>query len=372
MMKTVVLGVCGSIAAVRAFDVVRLLRMKGFNIQVLMSKGAEGIITKDAMEWASGNPVITKITGKVEHVKFFGKKGIGDLMLIAPATANTISKIAMAIDDTPITTFATIAIGSKKPVLIAPAMHEPMYEHPIVQKNLELLEREKRIKIIEPLVEEEKAKIAPLEKIVLEVERALGKKKLEGKKVLVGNGATYSAIDPMRIITNLSSGKMGKALEHELFVNGASVSIIEGTEHKKFYSQIMKELSKGFDYFVLPAAINDFEAKKQNNKISSSEKINLELVPTKKLLEEVQKKFPNLKIIAFKAETNKSKKELEKIGKDFLAKNKIEMVVVNDIAKNPAGSDKSEMLIVSKRKTVLVNGAKEKIAQKISEEIGKI
>ncbi|MAG18229.1 MAG: bifunctional phosphopantothenoylcysteine decarboxylase/phosphopantothenate--cysteine ligase CoaBC [Candidatus Diapherotrites archaeon] len=363
-MKTIVLGICGSIAAIRAFDLVRVLRKKGFSVQVLMSKGAEGIITKDAMEWASGNSVITQITGKVEHVKFFGKKGKADLMIIAPATANTISKIAMAIDDTPITTFATIAIGSKKPVLIAPAMHEPMYEHPIVQKNLELLEKEKRIKIIEPLVEEEKAKLAPVEKIVLEVEKALGKKKLEGKKILLGNGATYSQIDPMRIITNLSSGKMGKALEHELLLNGATVSLVEGTEHEKFYSEIMKELPKA-DYFVLPAAINDFEAKEQKNKIPSSKKINLELVPAKKLLSEVREKFPELKIIAFKAETNKSKKELGKIGKEFLKKNKLQMVVVNDVSKNPTGSDKSEMLIVSREKTVFVKGTKEKIAGKI-------
>ncbi|MCR4335566.1 MAG: bifunctional phosphopantothenoylcysteine decarboxylase/phosphopantothenate--cysteine ligase CoaBC [archaeon] len=364
-MKTVVLGMCGSIACVRAFDLVRLLRKKGFNVQVLMSKGAEGIITKDSMEWASGNEVITKITGKVEHVKFFGKKGIGDLMLIAPATANTISKIAMAIDDTPITTFATIAIGSKKPVLICPAMHEPMYEHPIVQKNIELLEKEKRIRIIEPLVEEEKAKLASVEKIVLEVERALGKKKLEGKKALIGSGATYSKIDSMRIITNLSSGKMGKALEHEFLVNGAEVSLVEGTEHTKFYSQIIKKLYEGFDYFILPAAINDFEVRENRNKLSSGKKISLELTPTKKLLSEVRVKFPELKIIAFKAETNKTKKQLEKIGKDFLKKQKIEMVVVNDVSKNPAGSDESEMVIVSKGKTVFVNGAKEKIAEKI-------
>jgi len=366
-MRTIVLGVCGSIAAVRAFDLVRLLRKKGFAVHVLMSKGAQGIITKDAMEWASGNPVITKITGKVEHVKFFGKKAKADLLLIAPATANTISKIAMAIDDTPITTFATIAIGSKKPVLICPAMHEPMYEHPIVQKNLDLLAKEKRIRIIEPLIEEGKAKIALIEKIVLEVERALGKKKLEGKKVLVASGATYSKIDPMRIITNLSSGKMGKALASELYKNKASISLIEGTEQGKFYSQIIKELSRGFDYFFVPAAINDFEAKESKNKISSGKKMNLELTPAKKLLEEVRKKYPKLKIIAFKAETNKNKKELEKIGKEFLAKNKLELVVVNDIAKNPAGLDKSKMLIVSKKKTVYANGAKQKIAEKIVE-----
>ena len=109
--KTIVVAVCGSIAAVRSFDIVRLLRSRGAKVHVVMSSAAEGIITADAMQWASGNRVITKLTGKTEHVKFFGKKGKADLLLIAPATANTISKIAMGIDDSTITTFATIAIG---------------------------------------------------------------------------------------------------------------------------------------------------------------------------------------------------------------------------------------------------------------------
>ena len=200
----------------------------------------------------------------------------------------------------------------------------------------------------------------------------MGAKKLKGKKVLIGNGATYSQIDPMRIITNLSSGKTGREIAKNAIINGARVSVIEGTKDREFASSIMRELRTGYDYFILPAAINDFKTQESKNKIGSGEQLQLELTPTKKLLEEVRKQFPELKIIGFKAETNKTKKQLEKIGKEFLMKNKLEMVVVNDIAKNPPGKDSSEMLIISKKKTVSVKGSKEKIAEKIIGEISGI
>ena len=371
--KTIVVAICGSIAAVRSFDIVRQLRSNGARVHVVMSNAAEGIITADAMQWASGNKVITKLTGKTEHVKFFGKKGKADLLLIAPATANTISKIAMGIDDSAITTFATIAIGSKNPVLIAPAMHEPMYDHPIVQKNLDFLVDENYVSIIPPQVQDEKAKIAPTERIMLEVERALSKKLLEGKKILIANGATYSQIDPMRIVTNLSSGKTGLEIARQAYINGAEVVMLHGTEHGKFHSNILAELKEhNYDIFISPAAIGDFVAEPSREKISSAKELNLKLKPAKKLLEEVRSKHPKLKIVAFKAETNKNKNQLIKIGKEFLRKNKFDIVVANDVSKYPAGSDSSEMFIVSAKKATGVKGSKEMIVEKIVEEIAKL
>src|SRR3989344_4267688 len=370
--KTIVVAICGSIAAVRSFDIVRQLRSNGARVHVVMSDAAQGIITADAMQWASGNKVITKLTGKTEHVQFFGKKGEADLLLIAPATANTISKIAMGIDDSAITTFATIAIGSKKPVLIAPAMYEPMYDHPIVQKNLDFLVDENYVSIIPPQVQDEKAKIAPTERIMLEVERALSKKLLEGKKILIANGATYSQIDPMRIVTNLSSGKTGLEIARQAYINGAEVVMLHGTEHSKFHSNILAELKEhNYDIFISPAAIGDFVVERSREKISSAKELNLKLKPAKKLLEEVRSKLPKLKIVAFKAETNKNKNQLIKIAKDFLVKHKFDVVVANDVAKHPAGSDSSEMFIVSAKKVVAVKGSKEKIAGKIAEEVAK-
>ena len=372
MKKLIVLGLTGSIASIKSFDLCRLLRKSGFDVQVVMSRASLGIIPKATMEWASDREVITSISGKVEHVKLFGKGGKASLFLIAPATANTISKVAMGIDDTPITTCATTAIGSGVPVLIAPAMHEPMYDHPIVQKNIDFLEKEKRIEMISPLIEEDKAKMAPIEQIVLAVERAFSKKKLEGKKVLIANAATYSKIDPMRIITNLSSGKTGRQLQKQVYITGGLVKLIEGGEYNGFCKKTLSELKKGFDYFVVPAALNDFEPKQYWNKASSDKKLILELFPSEKLISIVRKKFPALKIVAFKAETNKTKKQLEQIGRAFLKKTNVQLVVVNDVSKYPAGSNLSEMGIVSKKKVVWIKGLKEKIAKKIVEEISKI
>ena len=132
--KTIVLGVTGSIAAVETVKLARELIRYGANVYAVMSDAACRIIHKDALHYATGNPVIANLTGRVEHVEFFGSKGIADLFLIAPATANTVSKIAAGIDDTPVTTFATTAIGEGKKVMLVPAMHESMYRHPQVLK----------------------------------------------------------------------------------------------------------------------------------------------------------------------------------------------------------------------------------------------
>ena len=124
--KTIVVAVTGSIAAVRAVDLIRDLIRRGAEVHCVMSRAAEQILHPYALEYASSNPVVREITGKVEHVQFCGVGGAADLLLVAPATANTIGKMACGIDDTPVTTFATTALGSGKPVAVVPARHEAM------------------------------------------------------------------------------------------------------------------------------------------------------------------------------------------------------------------------------------------------------
>lgn len=133
--KTIVLGITGSIAAVRCVELARELMRHGASVHAVMTKEAQKIIHPEAMRYATGNPVITEITGGVEHVEFCGMGGKAHLLLVAPCTANTIGKIAHGIDDTPVTTFATTAFGSDIPIMIVPAMHESMYNHPIVIEN---------------------------------------------------------------------------------------------------------------------------------------------------------------------------------------------------------------------------------------------
>jgi len=169
-MPNIVIGVCGSVAAVRIPELVRELKRKGFDVQCAMTEAAKGIIHPNVLEWASEKPVIEKLTGAVEHVMFCGIGGKADLLLICPATSNTISKIANGIDDTTVTTFAATALGCKKKVAIVPAMHESMYNNPFVKENIEKLKKAGVI-ILEPRVEENKAKLMDNEKIVAEVLR---------------------------------------------------------------------------------------------------------------------------------------------------------------------------------------------------------
>jgi phosphopantothenoylcysteine decarboxylase/phosphopantothenate--cysteine ligase len=156
--KKIVLGVTGSIAAVECVKLARDLARHGADVIPVMTDGAQRIIHPDALEFATGRRPIVQLTGAVEHVAFCGLvPGRADLYLVCPATANTISKIAYGIDDTPVTTFATTAIGSKIPVVIVPAMHGSMYEHKTFLENIEKLKKQ-GVLFIQPKLEENKAK----------------------------------------------------------------------------------------------------------------------------------------------------------------------------------------------------------------------
>ena len=168
----IVVGVCGSVAALRTPELVRELIRQGFDVECTMSEDAKGIIHPNVLHWASGKPVIIELTGAVEHVRLMGVGGEADLLLISPSTSNTISKIACGIDDTTVTTMAATALGAKKPVVIVPAMHISMYKNPFVKENMKKLKKA-GVVIVEPRIEENKAKIAEEKEIIAEVKKAL-------------------------------------------------------------------------------------------------------------------------------------------------------------------------------------------------------
>jgi phosphopantothenoylcysteine decarboxylase/phosphopantothenate--cysteine ligase len=160
--KKIVLCITGSVAAIKSPEIARELIRHGAQVFPVMTKMAQRIIHPDLMAWATGNSVVSELTGKIEHVELGCNT---DLILIAPATANTISKIVCGIDDTPVTSVISVAFGNKIPILIVPAMHESMYKHPILIQNIEKL-RSLKCEFIGPEIKEGKAKIAPVEKIV--------------------------------------------------------------------------------------------------------------------------------------------------------------------------------------------------------------
>lgn len=157
--KRIILAVCGSIAAIEAPKLARELMRHGADVTCVLSRSGQTIIRPWALECVTGKPTITEITGSCEHVQHCGDwEGRCDLLLISPATANTVSKIANGIDDSAVTTFATTALGSGTPIIIAPAMHGSMANNPFVQDNIEKLKKA-GVKFVEPKTEEGKSKL---------------------------------------------------------------------------------------------------------------------------------------------------------------------------------------------------------------------
>ncbi|HPT38365.1 MAG TPA: bifunctional phosphopantothenoylcysteine decarboxylase/phosphopantothenate--cysteine ligase CoaBC, partial [Methanothrix sp.] len=357
--KTIVIGVTGSIAAVRVVDLIRDLIRRGAEVHAVMSAAAEQILHPYALEYATAHPVIREITGKVEHVQFCGVGGQADLLLVAPATANTIGKMALGIDDTPVTTFATTALGSGKPVAVVPAMHEAMYRHPAVLKNLETL-RGMGVLLIDPRLEEGKAKIADNARIVLEIERLLGPRDLAGKRIIITSGSNAEAVDPIRILTNRASGKTGVAMALEARRRGADVTIIHrflqdipvrqvyAESNQEMLDALLAELKTGYDALISAAAVADYTLDKNAEKIKSGQELVLRLKPTRKIIKTVRDSYPDLKIVGFKAETGVCEEELVARAEKSMQGADLDLVVANDVSMGGMGTDDNRVLIISR------------------------
>ncbi|MFH1255798.1 MAG: bifunctional phosphopantothenoylcysteine decarboxylase/phosphopantothenate--cysteine ligase CoaBC [Candidatus Diapherotrites archaeon] len=386
--KKIVLALTGSVAVVRSFDLVKQLQAKGFEVEICASDGALELIGLKTLEHLIEGKVLTEASGKVEYLKLFGKKGSADLLLIAPATANTLGKIANGVSDSIVTLCAATALGSGKKILAAPAMHLDLWNNPVMQENLGKLKK-LDVQMIAPKIEEGKAKAAENERIVLEAEKILTEQALKGKKFLVTAGATVEELDPVRILTNKSSGKMGLEIAKELYRKGGEVKLIHNLvpalanplpaencyPFKSFAELENALLSNGAkaDALFHAAAVGDFEVKKSRGKISSTEKLALELQPRGKLVEAMRKKFPRMKIVGFKAETNLAGNALEKKCAEFLKRTGLQLCVGNDVAKNEMGGEENEVVIVSaKGKTARAKGRKGLVAQRIVAEFEKI
>ena len=382
--KKVVLGVTGSIAAVECMKLIRELVRHGADVIPVMTPAAQKIIHPDALEFASGRKPITQLTGAVEHVAFCGLvPDNADAYLICPATANTISKIAYGIDDTPVTTFATTAIGSKIPVIIVPAMHGSMYEHKKVLENIESLKKSGAI-FVYPKLEENKAKMPEIDEIVENVIRAAG---VNLEKVPLGvliiAGSTAEPIDDVRVLTNLSTGKMGIALARAAFEMGAYVELWYGygtapppkwicTKRFGTVSDLLKLAPecKGFDMILVCAAISDYTVERTKGKLSSENLPEIKLKRAPKVLEALRKENKYALLVPFKLESGVDEKELVKRAVKRLKETKSDMAVANTA--QAIGADRSTALLVERSgKFVKMNGTKDEIAEKIFDIIAK-
>ncbi len=382
--RMIVLCVTGSIASIEVPSLARELMRHGAEVNVVMSEAAEKLVRPETLQWATGNPVVRRLTGETEHVRLAGEwKGKADLILIAPCTANTISKMAVGIDDTPVTTLASMALGGRIPLIVCPAAHEPMYRNPAVIANVRQL-KGRGVEFVGPSYEEGKAKMAAVSEIVDAVLRKFTHQDLRGKKVLVTGGPTVEYIDPVRVITNLSSGKMGLALAIGAWLRGAEVSYVFGGDlcppspigstkvltTRAMRNAVLHELrTSNYDVFISAAAPSDFAPKTPaNTKIPTSEgEIELRLKPTRKIIEEVRRVWPRLFIVAFKAETVTSEGELRKAANGYMRESGADMVVANDVSHGKGfGADTNSALIIGgKRARIIRDRPKKELATAI-------
>jgi phosphopantothenoylcysteine decarboxylase/phosphopantothenate--cysteine ligase len=387
--KKIVLCVAGSVAAYKAIELARLLMRHGANVTCVTSDAATKLVQPDYFKWATGNEVITKLTGELEHIRL-ADYNRADLIIVYPATANTLGKLANGIDDTPISTILTVGFGSKIPILMCPAMHASMYDNPAVKKNVEFLK--KKIEFLTPQRVEGKAKASEPEDVLEYVLRKFGFSSiLKNKKVLMTAGPTVEYIDPIRVITNQSSGKTGVLLASELISSGAKVTLIYGPgivkppkgakiikifTGKEMFEAVKKEMRKEFDIVIMAAAVSDYApVNSSKNKLKSTKnQIEISLKKTPKIIDQIKKIQKNVFLVGFKAETDISKKELIKVAKIKMNESAADMIVANDVGsvrykKNP---ENNEILIIDSHQVIHSGWTKkEKIVKLIRTEIEK-
>ncbi len=385
--KKIVLCVAGSVAAYKAIELARLLMRHGADVTCVTSNAVTKLIQPEYFKWATGNEVITKLTGELEHIKLVDYNQ-SDLVIVYPATANTLGKLANGIDDTPVSTVLTVGFGSKIPILMCLAMHASMYENSAVKKNIKFLKN--KIEFLSPNLIEGKAKSSEPEDVLEYVLKKFGfSSVLKNKKILITAGPTIEQIDPVRAITNHSSGKTGVSLASELISAGAKVTFVYGPgkekppkgakiinvlSSKEMHSVVKSELKKKFDIVIMTAAVADYVPVIQSkNKIKSSKSsINISLKKAPKIIDQIKKYQKNILLVGFKAETNLTKNQLIKSAKKKLKESSADIIIANDIGsirykKNPQNN---QVIIVDAKKNIVSGWMnKEKIAKLIKKQI---
>ena len=353
--KNVVLGVTGSIAAYKACDIVSRLRKQGVDVHVILTRAGAEIITPLALETMSANPVVVDMLHRenpweVEHISLAKR---ADVFLVAPATANFLGKAAHGIADDMLT---TTILATRAPVLVAPAMNVNMYENPVVQENIALLKK-RGWHFIEPDAgllacgDVGKGRLAEPEAIVAAaMELLYPRRDLAGKHVLVSAGPTQERIDPVRYITNRSSGKMGYAIAEAAAARGARVTLIsgpvtlpvpEGVERVNVISSqdMFEAVHAAFDScdgLIMAAAPADFTPAafaEQKIKKNGREGMTLELAATRDILKSIGERKRHQRVMGFAAETEHL---AENAAKKLEAKN-LDMIAANDVTAAGAG-----------------------------------
>lgn len=353
--KTVVIGVCGGIAVYKACDLVSKLKKTGVNVHVIMTKSATEFVAPLTFQTLSQNYVVEDMfespkTWDVEHISLAKK---ADVFVLAPATANVIGKVANGIADDMLT---TTIMATKAKVLIAPAMNTNMYENPVVQRNIQTL-KDLDYKFVEPesgrlaCGDIGSGKLASVDTIFNSIIELLEiKKDLEGTSMIITAGPTVESIDPVRYITNRSTGKMGYSIAKKAIERGADVTLVSGPTNivppqnlKKFiqiesaedmYNAVLENMDEN-QVIIKSAAVADYRPKEySDNKIKKSDDdLSIRLDRTKDIALELGKIKDNKILVGFAAETN----DLLENAKNKIQKKNLDFIVANDLTQDGAG-----------------------------------
>jgi len=353
--RMVVLGVTGGIACYKAVELVRLLVKNGFKVRVIMTRGAIEFVTPLTFQTLSGNPVATETfsltqESEIGHINLADS---ADLFVIAPATANVIGKLASGIADDLLT---TVLMATQAPVLLAPAMNIHMYENVIVQENLRKLRRV-GYHIMDPAEGylacgyEGKGRLPDPEKISDEIERLLRKKDLAGENFLITAGPSREPLDPVRYISNRSSGKMGYALARAALRRGATVALVSGptaleppsgarlievNTAAEMREAVLKEYPHS-SAVIMAAAVADYHAvAPSGQKIKRGVgDLELRLIPNPDILKELGQNKDGKWLVGFAAETENLTANAQK----KLREKNLDIVIANNVAEEGSGFD---------------------------------
>ncbi|RLG87214.1 MAG: bifunctional phosphopantothenoylcysteine decarboxylase/phosphopantothenate--cysteine ligase CoaBC [Thermoprotei archaeon] len=363
----IALGVTGSVAAYKAVDVARRRGKLGADVWVVMTRSATEFVTPMLFEWATGNPVTVEVGGGVEHIAL---AKMCSSMVIAPATLNTLSKLARGEADNPVVLTAIAMLGMGKPVVAAPAMHAQLFRSPATQRVLEEL-RGMGMDVLPPVEIGGRLVLPPPEVIAEKVAAVtLRGRDLRGLRILVTAGPTREYIDEVRFISNPSSGLMGVAIANAAYFRGADVVLVAGplqvepvpwirvvrvTSTEEMAEAVKRVAAEGIDAAVLAAAPADYRpAKRFGGKVSSGLRITLELVPTPKVVEELRKVFRG-PVIGFAAEYAERDEEAVERGRRKLVERGFDAIAINNVAKKGVGftSPKNEVFIAMRSGEVI-------------------
>lgn len=386
--KKIVLCVTGSVAAYRAVELARLLMRHGGAVRCVLTPSAARLITPEYMTWATGHQAVTSLGGNMEHIGMADGNNT-DIIVVYPATANTIGKMACGIDDTAVSILLTTAMGSGIPILVCPAMHDSLYINPAVRRNIDFLSQ--MVRFAPPAVVEGKAKAAEpqevLDGVIQTISRAAP---LRGRRVLVVAGPTLERVDPVRAVTNMSSGLTGVLLASELVLDGCDVTMVYGPGREKppvgvrlisvtsvaeMMEATLRESANNQDVVVMAAAAADYTPVEYNRtKIDSDmSRLEINMAKTPKIIDRIRVVAGDVLLVGFKAEVNVSEDELIESARRRMKEADADIMVANDVGDGYQSDPESNRVIVVDREGHSASGRKRKqdvvrfIKQKIEE-----